>query len=268
MLMTFSKKNQIITGALVFFILVGSFGYFLYNDFLSSRTAEVPNNELVNVGGIFVTPEEAKHITVEQIPITSSIQVPDLTRPLVFSDSFPQAAREIVQKNVNTLIAGLKSDSATLNNWLDLGVQYKVAGDFTRAQEMWEYASLLSPLNFISFYNLGDLYHLYLKNFPLAEKNFLQAIENKPDYPNSYQGLYDLYRISYKEKSHLAPGILLKGIEATKNDINLLMLLGSHYKNENNKEGARTYYGRALEEAEKVKNETLAKAIKNELDSL
>ncbi len=261
--MTFSKTTQIIIGVIIATVGLSMVGYIIYRDF---KTETDSPTELVNVGGILLSPEDAKHVTVEEISVMSF--VPKLERSISFPASFPEEAQDIIRNKIVTLRQNLKKDSTLVNDWLDLGIQYKTIGDYEGAKEVWEYSSLLSPSNFVSFYNLGDLYHFYLKDYQASEKNYLQVIANKPDYVNSYRALYDLYHLSYKEKSTLAPTILLKGLDVNKGNVDLLILLGGHYKGVGDKSSAKKYYSLALAEAEKIKNISLVQVIQTEIDSL
>ena len=68
--------------------------------------------------------------------------------------------------------------------------------------------------------NLGDLYHYYLKDFAQAEMYLKQAIANEPANAFLYKNLADLYTLSYKEKAHLAEGVMAEYRRLTESQSN------------------------------------------------
>jgi len=172
--------------------------------------------------------------------------VPDLDRPLVFSIETPELTRSQINVRRNDLVLELKENPNYLNNWLDLGAIYKTAGDYEGAAIYWEYASLIRPKNYVSFSNLGYLYHFYVKDYPRAELNLKKSVENEPTYMAGYRGLYDLYTLSYREKLGEVPKILNYGLAKNPNDYNLLILLAQYYRDNGMRSEAKTYYEKAL----------------------
>jgi len=199
---------------------------------------------------------------------TPDIPVPNLDRPLILLVSMSEEAESILRGNVNILIDDLKKDSSQADKWLDLGIQRKIAGDYEGASDAWEYAAALQPLSSIPFFNLGDLYHYYLKDFPRAEENFRQSIANDPSFIQAYRSLHEMYALSYTEKADLADDILLEGLQKNENHTDLLILLGKYYKGMGETENAQKYYEMALTEAEKTGDTALADLIRQEIDSL
>ncbi|MEK9195341.1 MAG: tetratricopeptide repeat protein [Patescibacteria group bacterium] len=179
--------------------------------------------------------------------------VPDEVR--LFSESDKQDIYRSLQNFGKTV----KEKPNFLNGWIQLGLLKKTIGDFEGARDAWEYASLISPKNSVSFANLGELYWRYLHVYPQAEINFKVSIKNSPSDPGTYVSLSDLYFYSLKEKSNLADDILLQGIVANPQSMDLTKALARLYE----KSGQ---YAQAIEWWQKVlandpKNSDLAATI-------
>lgn len=159
--------------------------------------------------------------------------------------SFRKSDLDSLSSRVVMHARAVKENPDFLEGWLQIGLLKKVIGDFEGARDAWEYAGVIRPLNSVSFANLGELYWTYLPDYPRSEKNFLTSIRNKPDDPSTYISLSDLYFHSYSAKRGLADDILLEGLEANPNDINLMKWLASLYEREKN-------YSKALEWWKKV----------------
>jgi tetratricopeptide (TPR) repeat protein len=230
-------------------IVGGVSGWFIYRDIYFSSDSDNPETS--------VSPSPSS----ESAPEDFSEFMPDLNRQIVFSASVAESRKKEITENIDKVRAELKNDYDTLEKWLELGLQYKQAGDYEGAKDAWEFASLIRPKNSVSFHNLGDLYHLYLKDFQKSEENFLKAIENNPEQVFTYQNLYELYYYSYKEKAHLAEKTLVDGI--AKNQLNpyLKVLLGKYYEEKGNKTGALKYYEEALRLD--PKNDALRQSVEN-----
>ena len=140
------------------------------------------------------------------------IPVPDLDAPVSFSDSFPPDARIIMEEKIAKNRAALKENPSLFVAWLEIGAQYKIAGDYAKASEAWEYASAINPKDSVSLQNLGDLYGYYLKDASRAEGYFLAAIDNAPDDAYLYMKTSDFYREVMRDAKK-AREIVEKGIE-------------------------------------------------------
>ncbi|MBI5816845.1 MAG: hypothetical protein HZB09_00250 [Candidatus Yonathbacteria bacterium] len=258
--------NKNITIAVVFVLVVG-LGVYVYQD-IKKRGVEAPQ-----------TPSPASSVgiqstgdyTIKQIPIEnpgSKVPTPNLNRALSFSGDLSTEAKKILTDNIKHLSDNLKKDSSQWNDWLELGIQRKVAGDYEGAREIWEYAAVLAPESYVPWNNLGDLYAHYLKDYSKAEQNFKKALILKPDYIGGYRALYELYRYSYKEKANLAPQILKDGLAKNPKSTDLMVLLAQYYKETGDKTQARSYYNKALNEFNKTGNTSMSALIQQELNNL
>lgn len=265
-----NNKQTVVNIILVAIVAVS--GYYLYNTTLNSTPEEEISGQQATTtlgGGIQI--EGGGDYTIEVLPDadnTPNIPVPDLDRPIVFSATMSPEAQAILKANIETVINDLKKDSSQANKWLSLGINWKIVGDIEGARLAWEYAAALEPINSVPFFNLGDLYHYYLKDFAKAEKNFQQAIANDPSFIQAYRSLFELYTLSYTEKAHLADDILLEGLKKSPNNVDLLVTLAQYYKGTGKTEEAKKYYKMAITEAEKAGNTALVESLKSELGTL
>lgn len=163
-----NKKVKTVLGILVVVIVTGGIGLYFYNDIDQS----VGDEEKLDY-----IEESAETISfVNEI----SIAVPSLDRPIVFSVEMPDEARVIIKANIERLSYELKGNSDLFPNWIDLGLQRKMTGDYEGARDAWEYAGVIRPSSGLPFRNLGDLYGYYLNDTQKAEENLLKAIKNNP----------------------------------------------------------------------------------------
>lgn len=258
-------KKQILSFILLV-VFLGGAGFYIYTD-AKKRNGEVLQTPIATSTDSNSEPE----YTITQIPVENpavNIKVPNLSRNVIFTTDISPEIKDIVQKNIARITTSLKEDSVRFGDWLDLGIQYKIAGDYKGAEEAWEYTGFLGPESYIPWHNLGDLYAHYLKDFPKAEQNFKKSIALKPDYIGGYRALYELYYYSYKEKANLATQILKEGLAKNPKSTDLMVLLAQYYKEAGDKDNARTYYQKALTEAKAQGNTSLATLLEQELTNL
>lgn len=143
---------------------------------------------------------------------------------------FSESNKQEIYRSLQNFGKTVKEKPDFFNGWIQLGLLKKTIGDFEGARDAWEYASLISPKNSVAFANLGELYWRYLRVYPQAEINFKASIKNKPDDPGTYVSLSELYFYSLKEKSDLADDILLQGIAANPQSMDLAKALARLYE--------------------------------------
>lgn len=148
-----------------------------------------------------------------------------------------------------------------LEDWLQIGILKKMIGDFEGARDSWEYAGVVSPLNSVSFANLGELYWRYLHDYPKSESNFKISIKNKPNDPLTYISFSGLYFYSYKEKQDLADDVLFDGLKANPEDTNLMKALASLYEKQKEYLKSLEWWERVLKN--EPNNKDVAKTIED-----
>lgn len=138
---------------------------------------------------------EAQGGTIELQGIDDSpIVVPNIRHATNFSASVIPEAKVIMVRNISDLQQRLIEDGKDFNTWNSLAQYYQAAGDYAAAREVWKYLGRVFPTNHVAYGNLGFLYGYYLKDAPLAEKNYLKAIENAPEHVFLYFQTAEFYR--------------------------------------------------------------------------
>ena len=270
-------RSRSILGIIFVVIVAGMVGYYIYNDIITasdkSEDIDKKDREIVTIGGLDIEIDDGSNPLIEGISIidtadTKDFEVPDLNRPVVFLDSFPEEARDSVTADISDLTLKLKEDPSSFENWLELALQRKLINDYIGARDVWEYLNVAFPTNSISFANLGNLYHLEFKDFTKSEESFMRAIANNPLSSHVYRGLHELYVYSYKQNTEAAADILKEGLEHMPGNTDILLLLASYYKNKNDAQNAKTYFELARVEAEKQNNVNLVDLINSDLENL
>lgn len=202
-------------GTLVF---VGVFAYISFFPSEQEKKAAEPLEIIVgtenqDLQGVTVQVLEEKDDKTPQPSVFASpVTLPDLQRPVQFPASVHPQFREGMKSKIDSIVALLQQDSNLLDEWISLGLLRKSIEDYEGAREAWEYASAIRPKNSVSFGNLAMLYGYYLQDPILAEKNYLQSIENDPKFPYLYVQAADFYLevLNHPEK---AREILQKGLK-------------------------------------------------------
>ena len=192
----------------------------------------------------------------------SAPPAPDFKSSLVCTTASVDICAELkTQAEVQT--AALAKNSQDTKAWGDLGSIRESAGDYQGARAAWEYVSLLSPGNTVSFSNLGDLYMNYLHEYAKAETNYLAQIRNKSDDISAYHTLYSLY-INFLKQRTSAENILIKGIEANPKATDLEVLLARYYRDSGRTADAKAEYDAAIANAQSQGTTALATQIQEE----
>lgn len=123
-------------------------------------------------------------------------------------------------------------------------------GDYKGAEEAFLFAYNLSPDGYIINGNLANLYHYGLKDYEKAEQFYLDTLAiNNIQEGNQYTyfaELYELYfyRINNREKAEM---LLDRAMEELPDNLQVLVLAGSHYKDVGNTEKARELFSKIIE---------------------
>lgn len=211
-------------------------------------------------------------VTIKQVPIEENnaiqpISIPDIDRLLVFDSSLSESSQIDLRENIDNLKELVKNNPERIDYWLDLGLYWKIAGDYEGAKIAWEYAASMKPQDSLIYSNLGRIYHFYLKDFPNAEKNFLEAIEKGPNSFVHYIDLHELYKFSYKQDTTSAADALIGGIAKNPDDTNLLIALAAYYKEKEDTINAKKYYEQARDEAQKLGDVELTELLNKEISN-
>ena len=181
--------------------------------------------------------------TITEIPINEGSKIPqpipNLTRSIcpvnnttneMKCDGMTPEVQKVFEKKVSDLREKLSKDPTFVSGWLDLGIYQKMVGDYSGAIESWKYASRLSPTDYISLGNLGNLYAYYLKDNGQAETYYKQAIAKGPTQAYLYVQLAEVYRDIFKDNAK-ALALIDSGLTKIPNDPSLLEFKSTLTKN-------------------------------------
>lgn len=196
---------------------------------------------------------------------STSIKIPDLNLPVTNNSHLDEAAFNAISQNLAEVVKKLKNDSNDELGWLYLGVYRKMLGDYAGAVQILDYVVVSWPSDYAPYNNLADLYQFYIKDYPLAEKNWLKVIELQPDYLQAYENLHALYKDLYQEKQAQSLPILLRGLSANPKSIDLMVFIARYYKSLGDKDNTRVYYSKAIQEAKNQNNPNLTGLLEQEV---
>ena len=209
-------KNKI--GLIIIVLVALGVGYYIYSDYWKNSSApnvSVEDNSAtttITKNGITFEIPKGSNATIEEIPISPNIPIPNLDRTITFSSLIPDESKSNYTAKITTLVASLKKDPSSMQNWLMLGIFRKAIGDYTGTIEAWVYAGEKWPKTPTSFGNLGDLYAYYIKDNVKAEQYFLKAIAVDPNSEFHYIQTATFYNEVVKDSAK-AKNILEKGLK-------------------------------------------------------
>jgi len=262
------KTVLFIVSLIVFFTISVGMAWFFYKDREKKNNlfVEEKMKGLENILNTTSTKEEnfseggIADIITKSMPVVEIYKGEKITE--IGNDKFiKKIPEEIVmeyKKKLEEWEAVLKKNPMDVDAWISIGMIKKFFNNYAGARDAWEYAKYLNDGNSVVYYNLGNLYGSYLKDYKKAEENFLKAIELEDKNVNYYIGVADFYRNFYTEKKEKIKIILEEGIKQVPNDVSILAYAGGYYKEEGNKERALELYKKILSlnpENEEVKEE-------------
>lgn len=252
--MTSNKRYLLIIGAVVGLAVLAALGWFVYQRTHTGYTMNDNGGTTLTTGGMHVMSDKQ----------------PSLDRNVSYQASLPADAKTLLVAKIASTTAALKKNPADYGSWLNLALDYKMAGDYTAARDVWEYLSEAAPTQSVSYLDLGNLYALYLKDYPKAEQNYKLAIKINPRDETAYLGLHDMYQYSYKTDTSAAVDILTQGMDTlgSPKNIDLVIALAQYYKEHGDTAKAKEYFQQARGEALDLKNTQLVTNLSNELNSL
>lgn len=209
-----------------------------------------------------VAPEQKPGVVIK----LDAAEAPSLVHETVFDPELPKDVRMKLTEQIGTLVATLSQNGFDFNNWMDLAINYKVAGDYDAAKAIWEYVYAVVPSSGVASFNLGNLYYLTLHDYPKAETYFREAIVREPTQTAYYLELAEMYRYAYKQDTNAFLDILNEGLAHSKNDPDILMTIGAYYIEV--KKDAVTgieYFLKARDEVSSRGNVDLARQIDREI---
>ena len=207
---------------IVLIVLLGAAGFFLYRE--------------------IAKPEQTDDVEAMKQSLIAPAVVRDGSLSAELKDKYQAELKKAQDQTASFNFDNLQSINSI--------AQYKkLLGDIDGAIVAWEYANRIRPQNSLSFSNLAALYHFDLKQYDLAEKNYLISIGNDPDDMNTIRNLFEMYFYALKDNGK-AEALLLQAIEENKENptvlVDLYGLSGSFYVDTGNNQKALQYYRKAL----------------------
>jgi tetratricopeptide (TPR) repeat protein len=116
---------------------------------------------------------------------------PPALRAINFSAGTSADLKVALQTQYNTYVAQLKVTPTRIDSWLQLGVLYKIGGDYPGTIGAWTYVSEAgsSPNNYVAYGDLGDLYLNFTHEYAKAEASFKAALALQPTNADYTAGL-------------------------------------------------------------------------------
>ncbi len=222
--MELTKVHKIII-VIIFILIIGLFIQKISkkSDIVNTVDNSSASSTTTNIPGTNLS-VEGRGYTITQVPIneTKKPTIPDLNRDIKFglNSGLNDEAKKIITEKILALQSSLKKDPTNIANWIQLGVDQKIAGDYDGAIISWKYASDVSS-DSISLGNLGQLYAYYLKDNAMAEVYYKKAISRSPTQAYLYVQLSDVYKLIFKDDAK-ALQILNDGLKQIPNDSSLL----------------------------------------------
>ena len=226
-----TQTNKILITVLVGILLGGIITFVVQSHKNTSPTSGTSTSTASNASSTPLTSANATTststgYTITQIPAGNVPKpIPDLNRPVTFGQSVALDAntRTLLTQKITTLQTNLKANPNNLAYWVQLGVDQKIAGDFTGSVISWEYANKLDTTNYVAAADLGDLYGYYLHDTAKAQIYYKQAISRGPTKSYLYLQFATFYRDVMKNNSQ-ALVIVNQGLAKIPNDPSLLQL--------------------------------------------
>lgn len=185
--------------------------------------------------------------TVELVPNGSA--APSLERKIPGSaPGLDASAYAILVANLARTAANLKANPDSFGDWLELGVERQMLGDYEGAAEAWIYLTKRSPDASLPYGNLGNLYAAYLKDFERAVEYYDAAIARDPSQARYYLNLHEIYRY-YLDDTKKAINVLRQGVAALPNETGLRVTLARYYRDLGRKSEAKAEYDAAISAA-------------------
>jgi tetratricopeptide (TPR) repeat protein len=145
----------------------------------------------------------------------------------------------------------------------------KNAGDYKGAIATLTAALKITPGDVVAYYNLGDLYMNFAKDYVKAEAAYKAVIATDPHYLDAYRHLLELYTTtSYKPSNTAAVDVVAAALKANPNAYDLQLLLARWYRDTHNYAAAKAEYQLAIDNAKRQNLATVSVQIEAELKAL
>jgi len=152
-----------------------------------------------------------------------------ISRPISVEVQLSDSSRKNALAKLDELIKLIEERYDYANAWYDFGAYRMVIGDYDGAIDAYKFVPLIKSGDYVGYGNLGDIYMNYLKNYSLAEENFLKAIQNNFAYISGYVELAALYENNFEDGRQKAEDLFLSGINSNTGNLYLKVRLAQFY---------------------------------------
>lgn len=221
-------KRNILTSVVVFVVLCSAAALLFYKT-RGVGEAVVPvvdtqrsatTSDMVDLGG-GVSVSGLGGGKIEQIPNTAPTQ-PSLAHTVSYSADLPTDVLSILKTNIASTTHALTLKPSDGQQWLRLGLYYKMAGDYKAAENIWVYLTKVMPTSIVPHHNLADLYQNFLHDYASAEVEYKKVIQLDPANIETYRNLFTMYSGQYRVGTSAAKDIISQGLKANPNNPDLL----------------------------------------------
>ena len=222
-------RNRLVVFLVAVFLVSGGWYVWRNKNFLSAPSKAGSGGQAVlplpESGSVVASPDNS-----EEADLLKAKALEIISRPISVKIQISDSSKRNTLAKLDELIKLIKDKYDYVNAWYDLGAYRMVIGDYEGAIDAYKFIALINPGDYIGYVNLGDIYGGYLKNYLLAEENFLKAIHNNFAYVSGYTELAILYENNFNDGPKKAEDLLLSGIKSNPQDLYLKIKLAEFYK--------------------------------------
>lgn len=267
------SRTQLLLGFIIAVLVIGGIGYAFWQGAHKpgfrpeSAATTTPGTTIMQVSPtiMIVTTPGGSSYTVAQVPISNPPAAPAYKGTITCPSDMSQEQCVSIQSQDATVVGKLNANPADSSAWIQLGTLREESGDYQGAVVAWNYVATLYPTNSAAYFNLGDLYMNFLKEYPKAEANYLLAMKYAPADTTIYTNLFTLYTTTpYSPGVTAAEDILKRGIAANPKAVDLQVTLARYYKSLGRTADAKAQYDAAIANAKSQGQTALATQIQTE----
>lgn len=185
----------------------------------NTATSTNASSTTITIGNATITAPAGT--VIKEVP--NGPQAPSLSVVVSYSSDLPADAVATLKLDIASTTAFLKNNPTNGDEWLQLAVYYKIAGDYQAAENVWLYMTQAAPSNYVAFGDLGDLYMNFLTNYQKAVTYYKKALALNPKDIDYYNSLYIIYRYDLGDMAS-AKAIVSQGLAANPGDPTLTSL--------------------------------------------
>lgn len=152
----------------------------------SSTTSGAATTTTVDLGGGVQVQVPAGTV----ISVDNGIPAPSL-KPIAFASTVSPDVKAALQAQYDVVAPQLRASPNRVDLWLQLGIEYKIGGDYADAAAVWTFVSKAAPNDVaaVAYGNLGDLYLNFTHEYAKSEAAYKAALAVKPNVADYQAGL-------------------------------------------------------------------------------